>query len=267
MVECKDVSYIYTDGTVALSHMDFSTANGQVIGVVGSNGAGKSTLFKCLTGIIKPTTGHLTYGHQPIKYDKKSLQDLRKKVNIVLQGVEKQIFLPIVKDDIAFGPRNLRMSSDIVERKTLEAIKITALESCKDKLIHNLSYGQKKRVAIAGVLALNPEIIIFDEPEAGLDPYMKQQMVLLIKALSESGKTIIMASHNMDFIYETCDYVYLLKKGNPIADGTPKDILGDYELMVTADMEMPWILKVCHQLNIPPVDSEENLFKMVKGQN
>lgn len=267
MVECKNISYVYADGTKALCDLNFTTQKGRIIGVIGSNGAGKSTLFKCLTGLIKPNTGHLKYHEQPLKYDKKSLQDLRKKVNIVLQGVEKQIFLPSVKDDIAFGPRNLRISSEIIERRVLEAIEATALESCKDKLIHNLSYGQKKRVAIAGVLALSPEVIIFDEPEAGLDPSMKQQMVLLIQDLSKSGKTIIMASHNMDFIYETCDYVYLLKKGHLLADGKSKDILGHHDLMLAADMEMPWVLKVCHQLNIPPVDSEASLFDMIKAQN
>ena len=267
MVECKNLSYVYADGTKALSDLDFSTLKGRIIGVIGSNGAGKSTLFKCLTGFLKPNTGHLTYNHQPIKYDKKSLKALRMKINIVLQGAEKQIFLPSVKEDIAFGPRNLRMSSEIIERRILEAIEATALESCKDKLIHNLSYGQKKRVAIAGVLALSPEVIIFDEPEAGLDPFMKQQMVLLIKTLSKSGKTIIMASHNMDFIYETCDYVYLLKKGHLIAEGKPKDVLGHHDLMVAADMEMPWVLKVCHHLNISPVDSEARLFNMLKAQN
>lgn len=262
MIQAKDISYQYEDGTPALQGVSFDATKGQIIGIIGSNGAGKSTLFKCLTGLIKPTAGSLSLNGSPYRYDKAFVNGLRQKVNLVFQDPDKQIFFPRVFDDIAFGPRNLRVPEQEVKRSVDKAAVKTKVEDLMDKPVHALSYGQKKRVAIGGILAMDCELIIFDEPEAGLDPSMRRRMVAILNELAAQGKTIVISSHHMDLIYELTDYVYVLHKGKLLGEGKPEVVLSDEGLLKETDLEMPWILRVCQNFRLPVVKSEAALYDM-----
>lgn len=261
MLKAVDLTYQYEDGTNALQNIHFDTGNGRVIGVIGSNGAGKSTLFKCLTGLVKPKSGSITLGAEPLAYDKKSIQKLRQQVNLVFQDPEKQIFFPRVYDDIAFGPRNLKWAESEVHERVTASIEKTGLQNLTEKPVHYLSYGQKKRVAISGILAMNCQVIIFDEPEAGLDPSMKKRMLGIMTELADQGKTIIISSHNMDLIYELTDYVYVLHKGRLLGEGKTEAMLSDQNLLEAADLELPWMVRVCKQMGLPLAKTEADLYK------
>lgn len=260
MLKAVEITYQYEDGTTALSDISFDTKKGQVIGVIGSNGAGKSTLFKCLTGLVKPKSGNIYMEDVELVYNKSSIQKLRQQVNMVFQDPEKQIFFPRVYDDVAFGPRNLKWNEADVAFHVNLSIEKTGLENLIEKPVHYLSFGQKKRVAISGILAMNCQVIIFDEPEAGLDPSMKKRMVSIMQELAHQGKTIIISSHNMDLIYELTDYVYVLHKGKMLGEGSTQTVLANEDLLLQADLEMPWLVRVCKNLNMPIVKVESELY-------
>ncbi len=262
MIRAEKLSYRYEDGTEALTDIQFDTSKGRMIGVIGSNGAGKSTLFKCLTGLVRPTSGDVYLNEAPYAYEKKFIQGLRQRVNMVFQDPEKQIFFPRVFDDIAFAPRNLKWSQAVVTERVMSSVEKTKLEKLVEKPVHALSYGQKKRVAIAGILAMNCDVIIFDEPEAGLDPGMKKRMTEIMNELVEQGKTVIISSHNMDLIYELSDYIYILHKGRLLGEGKPEEVLSDEVLLSQTDLEMPWLIRVCKAFNLPIVKSEKALYQL-----
>lgn len=257
MIECKELTYAYENGTLALEAINFNASRGGIIGVIGSNGAGKSTLFKCLTGLVKPLKGAVLMEGSPLKYDKKSLEHLRQRVNVVQQDPERQIFFPRVYDDVAFGPRNLRWTQAQVDASVMESLEKTNLVELKDQAVHYLSFGQKKRTAIAGILAMKCDMMILDEPEAGLDPSMKTNMMKTLKNLSEEGTTIVVSSHNMDMILELCDYIYVLHKGRLIGEGPVLEVLGSESLMSHAQLEIPTLLRISRLLNLPLVRNEQ----------
>lgn len=262
MIRAIDISYQYEDGTTALKDVNFDASKGNIIGIIGSNGAGKSTLFKCLTGLVKPSAGSLTLDGKNYSYDKAFINGLRQRVNLVFQDPDKQIFFPRVFDDIAFGPRNLRIAETEVKARVDKSAVKTKVEDLMEKPVHALSYGQKKRVAIGGILAMDCELIIFDEPEAGLDPSMRRRMVSILNELAAQGKTIVISSHHMDLIYELTDYVYVLHKGRLLAEGRPEEVLSSEALLEETDLEMPWILRVCQNFKLPVVKSEAALYEM-----
>lgn len=253
MLTCQGISYQYESGAIALKNVHFSTDNKGIIGVIGSNGAGKSTLFKCLTGLVKPTSGAVYYQGQPLKYDKKHLAQLRQRVNVVQQDPEKQIFFPRVFDDVAFGPRNLKWSQAAVAETVAENLEKMNLTDLQDRPVHHLSYGQKKRTAIAGIMAMKCDMMILDEPEAGLDPQMKHQMIALLKGLKQDGMTIIVSSHNMDLMLTLCDYVYVLHEGHLILEGDTLSVLQNEAVLKEARLEMPTLFQLAKTLNLTPL--------------
>lgn len=262
MIRAEQISYCYEDGTPALSDVSFDATKGNIIGIIGSNGAGKSTLFKCLTGLVKPSKGQISLDGEAFRYDKNFINQLRQKVNLVFQDPDKQIFFPRVFDDIAFGPRNLRIAEHEVRRRVERSSVKTKVEDLMEKPVHALSYGQKKRVAIGGILAMDCELIIFDEPEAGLDPSMRRRMVAILNELAAQGKTIVISSHHMDLIYELTDYVYVLHKGKMLAEGKPEDVLSNEVLLEETDLEIPWIIRVCQNFKLPVVKTEAALYEL-----
>lgn len=239
MLKCHNITFRYDQSSKGLSNVTFSTDKAKIIGVVGENGAGKSTFFKCLLGLQKPSEGYITYQGARIDYSKKGLIALRKRVNMVLQDPERQIFYNTVYDEVAMGPRNLGLSPSEVDGITNACIETVEGNAFSEMPIQYLSFGQKKRVAIAGILALNCDVILMDEPETGLDPMMRNALMLLIKKLASEGKKIIIASHNMDLIYMMCDYVYVFQNGSVLSEGTPDKVMGDEDLMKKAHLEVP----------------------------
>lgn len=263
MLKTENLIYEYEDGTLALDDINIDLSKGKRIGIIGANGSGKSTLFLNMIGILKPKKGKVIFQGEPIKYNKKFLRKFRKHVNIVFQDPDKQIFYSNVYDDVAFALRNLGVDEDEVSRRVEGVLgKVYALEF-KDKPVHFLSYGQKKRVAIAGVLVLDSEVILFDEPTAGLDPAMTKEMINILNDISVD-KTIAISSHDMDLIYELCDYIYVLKDGKVIGEGLASEVF-TMDCVLDANLEEPWLVKLHKNLGIPLFKNEKELFSYWKG--
>ncbi len=263
MLKTEKLTYLYEDGTLALKDIDIDLSKGSRIGIIGENGSGKSTLFLNLIGILKPNKGKVLFNGNSLKYSKKYLREYRKKVNIVFQDPDRQIFYSNIYDDVAFALRNLGYDEKEVSNKVENALEKVGAMDFKEKPIHFLSHGQKKRIAISGVLAMDGNIILFDEPTSGLDPSMTREMVNILKDISEE-KTIVISSHNMDLIYELCDYVYVLSEGEVIGSGLVEEVFCNEKVIKKAGLNQPWLVKVHSKLNIPLFKHEEEFFNYWK---
>ncbi|RKD30619.1 energy-coupling factor ABC transporter ATP-binding protein [Thermohalobacter berrensis] len=260
MLKTVNLTYKYEDKTVALKDVNVDLKKGEIIGIVGPNGSGKTTLFLNFVGILIPTKGEVLFNGQKVKYRKKYLIELRRKVGIVFQDPEKQIFYSRVYDDVAFALRNLGLEEKEVEKRVYNALKTVKALDLENKPVHFLSYGQKKRVAIASVLALDTEVIFLDEPTAGLDPYMVDIIVDIIKEIKRKGKRVVISSHNMDLIYSICDYIYVLNNGIVLGEGRTKEIFLQDEILKGANLKQPWLVRLHKNLGIPLYKSEEELY-------
>ena len=242
ILEAVDLDYFYPDGTNALRNINLQVEKGEKLTILGSNGAGKSTLFMQFNGLYRPTTGFIQYQGQAISYKNKALIELRKKVGIVFQDPDSQLFSSSVYQDISFGPLNLGLSEHEVKARVKQALIDTETTDLEDKPTHLLSYGQKKRVSIAGVLAMEPEVIIFDEPTAGLDPRHAREFMQLLKKLSTEGKTIIISTHDVDLAYSWSDRLAIMSSGEIIAHGEPGELFLQPDLIERADLALPWLI-------------------------
>jgi cobalt/nickel transport system ATP-binding protein len=261
MLRIEDVTYIYEDGTVALKDVNVNFKKGKKIGVVGSNGSGKSTLFMIFLGLLKPTKGRVIFKEKELKYDKSTLVELRKIAGLVFQDPDKQIFFSSVFDDVAFALRNLKFDEKVVRERVNAAMDKTGIMELQNKPVHFLSYGQKKNVSIAGLVAMNQNIIFFDEPTAGLDYRSQKNIKNILESLSnEEEKTIVVSSHDMNFIYEMCDYIYVLNKGHVLSEGKKETIFLNKEILDKAELEEPFIVKVHKYLGKELCKNESELF-------
>ncbi len=244
ILEAVDLDYYYPDGTNALRNINLQVKKGEKLTILGSNGAGKSTLFMQFNGLYRPTSGSIKYEKQDISYKNKALIELRKKVGIVFQDPDSQLFSSSVYQDVSFGPLNLGLSEQDVKDRVKQALIDTETTDLEDKPTHLLSYGQKKRVSIAGVLAMEPEVIIFDEPTAGLDPRHAREFMQLLKKLSAEGKTIIISTHDVDLAFSWSDRLAIMSSGEIIAHGEPGELFLQPELIERADLALPWLIDV-----------------------
>lgn len=264
MIEIIDLHYQYEDGTKALENINIDTNKGNVIGIIGANGSGKSTLFLNIMGIFKPTKGHIEYNGKPIIYKRSQLIEYRKQVNIVFQDPEQQLFYPNIYDDIAFTLRNMRVSEEQIRFKVTKALEEVNCLDLINKPAHFLSYGQKKRVAIAGALVMDYKVLLMDEPTSGLDPYMTKEVKDIIDEISQKKK-ILISSHDMDLIYDICDYIYILNKGKITSQGKPKEVFLDNQILEKAQLSKPWLVRIHEKLNGPLFENEEE-FNTFKGK-
>ena len=244
ILEAVDLDYSYPDGTNALRNINLQVEKGEKLTILGSNGAGKSTLFMQFNGLYRPSSGCIKYQGEVISYKNKALIELRKKVGIVFQDPDSQLFSSSVYQDISFGPLNLGLSEQAVKARVVQALIDTETTDLEDKPTHLLSYGQKKRVSIAGVLAMEPEVIIFDEPTAGLDPRHAREFMHLLKNLSDEGKTIIISTHDVDLAYSWSDRLAIMSSGEIIAQGEPGELFLRPELIERADLALPWLIEM-----------------------
>ncbi len=249
IIETKNLCYSYDDGKRALDNVSVSFERGKITAVLGANGAGKSTLFLNLNGILKPSSGEIYFKGQLVKYDKKSIREMRKNVGIVFQDPDDQLFSASVEKDISFGAVNLGLLEDEVRRRVNEAMEKTGVTELKEKPVHALSFGQKKRVAIAGVLVMEPEIIILDEPTAGLDPRGVSELMRLLEKLCAEGATIVMATHDIDTAAVYMDYAYVLDGGKIIAEGAKSEIFSNPEMLRSHNLRLPRISHLLEVLN------------------
>lgn len=259
MIEVRNLSYVYEDGTQALKDINIDGNKGQVIGIIGSNGSGKSTLFLNIMGILRPKTGNIFYKGKKLNYKKSFIRNYRKEVNIVFQNPDQQLFYSDVYDDIAFSLRNLGMDEGEIRERVSKALEDVNCLDLVNKPIHFLSYGQKKRISIAGILALDGKVMLMDEPTSGLDPQMTREMKSVIEKISRDRK-ILISSHDMDLIYEICDYIYVINKGVITASGRPEEVFRETEILEAAQLNKPWLVKIHETLEIPLFKTEEDFL-------
>ena len=244
----KNLSYTYPDGTHALKNVNMEILKGQKVAIMGPNGAGKSTLFSHFNGLTEPTSGYLEIDGKKMEYDKKTLLEVRQKVGIVFQDPNDQLFAPTVKEDVAFGPMNLGLSYEEVEKHVDEALKLVGMEKFKDKTPHHLSGGQQKRVAIAGIIAMRPEIMILDEPTAGLDPQGVDQVLSILNNLNKDGMSIVISSHDIEMVNGFAEKIFVLYEGQILESGDRHEIFSNKELLKKAHLKAPITTEILYQL-------------------
>lgn len=236
VISIVDLCFSYPDQPHVLQNLSLQMQQGERVGLIGNNGCGKTTLFLLICGVLSPNSGEIFLLNQRVQPGK-----FLSEVGLVFQNPDDQLFSASVWDDIAFAPQNLGLTTEEVERRVSEAITLTGIQELVDRPPHHLSGGQKRMVAIAGVLAMHPQIIIYDEPTANLDLRSRRRV---IQFLQHSSETLLISSHDLEFVLEVCDRVVLMDQGAIVADGRPQQILGDASLMEAYHLEIPYSLKL-----------------------
>ncbi|HAK88637.1 MAG: energy-coupling factor ABC transporter ATP-binding protein [Nitrospirae bacterium GWC2_46_6] len=240
-------SFKYTDGTEALSGINLEIQKGEFVGILGSNGSGKTTLLKIMDGLLKNFEGRAFLDGSDIA--KLSPKDIYKKVGLVFQNPDDQLFAATVFEDVAFGPINMGFSESEVISRVKNALNAVEMDGYSKKSIHNLSFGQKKRVCIAGLLAMGHEILLLDEPTAGLDPMGEYKMMNLLTRLNkDNGVTIVMATHSVDLVPLFLDRLYILSKGRIVRGGVPEEVFTVPEEMSNVKLRLPQIAELIYRL-------------------
>ncbi|MDO4761003.1 MAG: ABC transporter ATP-binding protein [Corynebacterium sp.] len=227
------------DGVPVFIDVSLDIRPGMRIALLGRNGAGKSTLFRLIAGAWKPTSGLLTLDGQPYSYSRQGRDVIRNSVQMVLQEPDDQIFATTVAADVSFGPINQGLSPDEVADRVSQALEQCEISKLADRVPHQLSFGQRKRVALAGALAMQPRVLLLDEPTAGLDPHGCARVADILLGLSHSGTAIVCATHDVNFAYEIADSVAVLIDGH-LHSGAPDTVLADEKLMTHASLCLPW---------------------------
>jgi energy-coupling factor transporter ATPase len=251
----QDLHHTYLEGTpleaVALQGVDMEVGEGEIVAIIGPTGSGKSTLIQHFNGLIRPQKGKVIVAGQDLSDDRVDIKALRRQVGLIFQSPEQQLFEQYVGDEIAFGPRNFGFDKEEVRRRVKKAMAMVGLgfEEFKDRLTFSLSGGEMRKVAIAGVLALEPKILIFDEPTSGLDPGTSREFLSKIRELrDEEGGTIILVSHNMDDVAQLAERIYVLVGGRTVLNGTPREIFSQPELLRTHGLDVPQVTQVMYGL-------------------
>lgn len=247
ILEARGVSYRYgrKDGEgYALKDVSIGIRPGVRTVILGANGAGKSTLFYHFNGVFKPAEGEVRYRDIPLSYDRNVLYQLRDDISVVVQNPDEQIFSSTVEEDVAFGPMNRNLRPDIVERRIVSCLSMVGMEGYRSRPTTQLSFGQKKRVAIAGALATDPKVLILDEPTAGLDPQMSQEVMEMVDQLVNSGTTVIVSTHDVDLAYAWADEVHVLIHGKLMFSGRPEDFFSDPAKVSLAGLAQPHTFSV-----------------------
>jgi cobalt/nickel transport system ATP-binding protein len=240
LFKVENLTHEYSDGTLAIDDTSLGFERSERIALLGTNGSGKTTLLNHLNGILKPSHGRILFDGKPLKYDAKSLLELRKRVGFVFQDPNDQLFAPTVKQDVAFGPLNLGYSTEKVKVIIAEAMETVGITQFAEKPPHFLSLGQKKRVALAGVLAMEPEVIIMDEPTSNLDPRATSEILhLLLQLNKDKGITLLLATHDVDMVPLFANRMFVLNKGKLVFDGTPKEAFSNGELIREVNLRSP----------------------------
>jgi cobalt/nickel transport system ATP-binding protein len=233
-LDFEAVSFRYPDGTLALEGIEFHIKHGESVGVVGANGSGKSTLLSLCNGLLLPTTGRIAVGGVPL--NSTTLPEIRRHVGLVFQDPDDQLFMPSVLEDVAFGPANLGLEPDEAERRARRALAAVGAEALAPRAPQHLSLGERSAVAIAAVLAQEPDLLLLDEPAARLDPRARRRLITLLAGFRH---TKLIASHDLDLVLELCDRVLLLDQGRLAADASAQEILYDRERLERHGLELP----------------------------
>lgn len=261
-ITVESLSHVYSEGTpfrrVAIEDINISIPHGQLVGIIGHTGSGKSTFTQHLNALLQPTTGRVLVGGQDINTDKISRRNVKWQVGLVFQYPEHQLFEETVYQDIAFGPRNMKLSDSEVDERVREAADFVGVdEKLFDGSPLELSGGQKRRVAIAGVIAMEPEVLVLDEPSAGLDPRGREELLAHIRAYhKERGNTVVLVSHSMDEIAQNVDRIAVLSDAHVLMSGTPREVFARADELVAAGLDVPQVTRVAMALRAKglPID-------------
>lgn len=239
-IELEGVKYIYPDGTVALDEISLKILKGERVAILGPNGAGKSTMVMLMNGLYTPASGNVKISGVPL--NRKSVHEIRRRVGVVFQNPDDQLFCPTLWEDVAFGPLNMGLSKEEVKQRVREALEIVHLEGYEDKAPHHLSIGEKKRAAIAAVLAMKPEILVLDEPTTNLDPRSSRELIEFLNKLHDTqGVTLVLATHDVNLAPMLADRAYLLSKGKILMEGLTHEIFSNPKLLSEVNLELPVI--------------------------
>ena len=268
-IKVEQLSHIYSPGTpfesVALKNVNFEVSNGEFIGLIGHTGSGKSTLIQHLNGLLKATSGKIYIDGMDLTSSNVTLTDIRKKVGLVFQYPEYQLFEETIEKDIAFGPSKLNLSAEEITKRVKDAMYMVGLnyEELKDKSPFELSGGQKRRVAIAGVLAMKPDILILDEPTAGLDPKGRDEILNQIRVVQQTyGTTIILVSHSMDDVSRLVNRLIVMNRGEVAFDGTPRQIFAHQKKMESIGLGVPEVVELSNKLREQGWEISEDILTL-----
>ena len=266
IIQVKDLTHTYGAGTPfqrsAVEHMSFDVNEGEFLGIIGHTGSGKSTLIQHLNGLLQPTAGEILLRGKNIWAEPKKIREVRFKVGLVFQYPEYQLFEETVYKDIAFGPANQGKTGDELDYAVREAAKLVGIRDDQlEKSPFELSGGQKRRVALAGVLAMEPEVLVLDEPTAGLDPAGRENLMANIRDYHRNkGKTIILVSHSMDEIARNVDRILVLKNAHVLMQGTPAEVFARGEELLSAGLDVPQITRIAMELKRRGVDIDPAVY-------
>lgn len=272
-IEVRNLGYVYGAGTIferhALKNVNLTIGDEEFIGLIGHTGSGKSTLIQHLNGLLRATSGDILYNGESIYREGYSMKELRSHVGLVFQYPEHQLFEVDVFSDVCFGPRNLGLTEDEVESRAREALALVGLdESFYKQSPFELSGGQKRRVAIAGVLAMKPEVLILDEPTAGLDPKGRDDVLGLVARLQkEQGMTVVLVSHSMEDVARYVSRLVVMNHGEKVFDGTPKEVFRHYKELEAIGLAAPQITYVVHALKEQGIPIDEDITTVQEAKD
>lgn len=272
-IKIENLTHVYMPGSPfekkALDNVNLSIEDGEFVALIGHTGSGKSTLIQHINGLLKPTSGSIIIDGVDITDDKVKMSDIRKKVGLVFQYPEYQLFEETIEKDISFGPKNLGLNDEEINNRVKKAMKIVGLdyETYKDKSPFDLSGGQKRRVAIAGVVAMEPRVLILDEPTAGLDPKGRDEILYRVKQLREEyNMTIILVSHSMEDVAKVATKVLVMDKGRCILNDIPQNIFKEIDTLEKVGLGVPQVTYLMRELRKNKFNISENIFTVEKAK-
>ncbi|MBZ9689443.1 energy-coupling factor transporter ATPase [Clostridium estertheticum] len=272
-IKIENLTHIYMPKTPfekkAIDDVSIEIKQGEFVALIGHTGSGKSTLIQHINGLLKPTSGSLLIDDIDITVKKAKLTNIRKKVGLVFQYPEYQLFEETIEKDIAFGPHNLGLDNDEINKRVRRAMRIVGLdyEQYKDKSPFEISGGQKRRVAIAGVVAMEPKVLILDEPTAGLDPKGRDDILSkIVELYKENDMTIILVSHSMEDVAKVANRIIVMDSGKCILDGTPAEIFKQIEILESVGLAVPQVTYLIRELRNKGFDISEDIFTIEKAK-
>ena len=235
VLEVRDLAFAYPDGHDALCGVDLTVGAGERVAILGPNGAGKTTLVLALNGINRATRGIVTVGGMAVERD--NLPEIRRRVGIVFQDPDDQLFMPTVREDVAFGPANLGLRGPALAARTMEALDAVGMVHVADRSPHHLSFGERRRVALATVLAMRPDVLVLDEPSSNLDPLARRELAEIVLGLPV---TTLLVTHDLPYALQLCERAVVLNGGRVVVDGATRDVLADRDTMAANRLELPY---------------------------